>query len=82
MKEIKKIHIYCAVVLSAVVAITFIAIVINMLIGVGNEVERTTQAQTYNLQCLTEPTEKPLEECKEQQWSKMEKRDGQIQITN
>lgn len=69
MKETKKIHIYCAVVLSAIVAITFIAIAINMLIEAGNEVERTTQAQTYDLQCLTEPIEKPLEECKEQKWA-------------
>lgn len=71
MKEVKKIYkkiyIYCAVVLSAIVAITFIAIVINLLIEVGNEVERTTNAQTYDLTCLTQPIEKPLEQCKEQQ---------------
>lgn len=66
MKEIRKMDIYCAVALSAIVAITFIAIAINMLIEVNNEIERTKQAQTYELQCLTEPTEKPLEECKEQ----------------
>lgn len=66
MKEVKKAYIYCAVVLSAIVAITFIAIVINLLIEVGNEVGHTTQTQTYDLQCLTEPIEKPLEQCKEQ----------------
>lgn len=63
MKEVKKMYIYCAVVLSAIVAITFIAIVINLLIEVGNEVEHTTQAQTYDLQCLTEPIENPLQDC-------------------
>lgn len=65
MKEVKKAYIYCAVVLSAIVAIAFIAFVINSLIEVSNEVERTTKAQTYDLDCLTQPIENPLEQCKE-----------------
>ena len=39
MKEVKKGNIYCAVVLSAIVAIAFIAFVISTLINVSNEVE-------------------------------------------
>ena len=35
----KKAGIYCAVVLSAIVAIAFVAVVISALINVGNEVE-------------------------------------------
>lgn len=65
--KVKKVDIYCAVVLSAIVAIAFIACVISALINAGNEVERTTNAQTYDLNCLTQPIKKPLTECKEQQ---------------
>lgn len=65
MKEVRKAYIYCAVVLSVIVAIVFIALVINTLVEVSNEVKRTTNAQTYDLDCLTQPIEKPLEQCKE-----------------
>ena len=36
--KVKKVNIYCAVVLSAVVAIAFVAVVISALISVSNEV--------------------------------------------
>ena len=35
----KKVDIYCAIVLSAIVAVAFIAVVISVLINVSNEVE-------------------------------------------
>lgn len=38
--KVKKVDIYCAVVLSAIVASAFIACVISALINVSNEVER------------------------------------------
>lgn len=37
--QAKKTGIYCAVILSAIVAIAFVAVVINALINVSNEVE-------------------------------------------
>ena len=39
MMKVKKVDIYCAVVLSAIVAIAFVAVVISALINVSNEVE-------------------------------------------
>lgn len=46
-------------------AMLFIWIVIATLVKVGREVEATSNAQAYDLNCLTQPIEKPLTECKE-----------------
>lgn len=48
-----------------VLGIVLIWFMIATLIEARKTVE-ATQAQTYDLQCLTEPIEKPLEQCKEQ----------------
>lgn len=47
------------------VAMLFIWFVIATLVKVGREVEATSNAQTYDLDCLTQPIEKPLTDCKE-----------------
>lgn len=46
------------------IGIVFIGWIIGELIAIGNN-GRTTNAQRYDMNCLTQPIEKPLTECKE-----------------
>ena len=61
-KKIKKAFI-ASVVALIVVGVIFVAIMCVSLVQIGRATD--TQATKYNMNCLTQPIEKPLTECKE-----------------
>lgn len=50
--------------LTSLVGNIILGLIILALI-IGSTIDGTSQAQAYNLNCLTEPTAEPLKECKE-----------------
>ena len=60
-KRIKKAFIISAISL-IIVGIIFVMTIVVSLIQIGRATD--SQANTYDLNCLTQPIEKPLTECK------------------
>ena len=53
-------------IITVIIAILALILAALMVIAIGKET-KTAVSQAYNLNCLTEPIERPLEECRSQQ---------------
>lgn len=60
-KMIGRIYAIGAITLGVIVIITIIAVTISIFAPR----ERTSKAQEYDLECLTEPRKSPLQECRQ-----------------
>lgn len=52
-------------IVGTILGVLFIVWIVTQMFVVRDEVERATTAQQYDLNCLTQPIEKPLTDCKQ-----------------
>lgn len=53
------------IILLVIIGLMIVGFMIATVVGVARTIDDKNKATQYNLNCLTEPIEKPLEECRE-----------------
>lgn len=53
------------IILLAIIGLMIVGFMITTVVGVARTIEDKNKAAQYDLNCLTEPVERPLTECRE-----------------